>query len=235
MLRSCLLAFLAAGVLVTEASAVIVLYLDDVDDARIINAVVDTDKVKESRKEVQELGKPLMKLNREALAAVLGKPAAKPAKTYAMPVGEIRALALSGVRKANDNRPDSDFVSFHPVGDFAAVEVYHSRYNQDGDIPLAVRIYLKIDKTFPKLTKDNLDQRLAWEQERLKKLAEHIALASPIANLLHHGACSAEPCPESGSGMTTFTFLESVLSRWVPARASPRSGVHASNLEVHTD
>lgn len=179
MIRSCLLAFIAVGVLVTEASAIIVMYLDDVDDARIINAVADTDKVKESRKDVQELGRLLMKLNRVTLTALLGKPAAKPAKTYAMPVGEIRGLALSGVRRADDKRPDSDFVSFHPIGDFAAVEVYYSRYNQDGDTPLAVRIYLKVDKTFPKLTKDNLDQRLAWEQERLKKLTEHISKSKP--------------------------------------------------------
>ena len=43
---------------------------------------------------------------------------------------------------ATDNRPDSDFVSFHPVGDFAAVESYFSRYNQDGNTPLAIRIPL---------------------------------------------------------------------------------------------
>jgi hypothetical protein len=174
VLRSSILAFLAVGLLVTEASAIIELYLDPIDDAQIINAVANADKVKESRKEVQELGKHLMKLDRVALAAVLAKPAAKPVKTYAMPVGEMRGLALSGLRKTDDNRPDSDFVSFHPVGDFAAVEAYFSRYNQDGNTPLAIRIYLKVDKAFPKLTKGNLDQRLAWEQRQIRKLVEHI-------------------------------------------------------------
>jgi hypothetical protein len=187
--RSSILAFIAAGLLVTEASAVVKFYLDEIDDARIINAVADTVKVKESRKEIQQLEKHLPKLDRVALAAVLGKPAQKPAKTYAMPVGEIRGLALSGLRLAGDDRPDSDFVSFHPVGDFAAVEAYYSRYNQDGPNPLAIRIYLKVDKGFPKLTKDNLDQRLAWEQVRLRKLVEHIG---KMADGLPSGAAGSQ-------------------------------------------
>jgi hypothetical protein len=64
-------------------------------------------------------------------------------------------------------------------------EERYSRHNQAGDTPLAVRFYLKMDKTFPKLTKDNLDQRLAWEQGRLKKLAEHIGkVADGLPSLL---------------------------------------------------
>jgi hypothetical protein len=31
-----------------------------------------------------------------------------------------------------------------------------------------------VNKAFPKLTKDNLDQRLAWDQGQLRKLVEHI-------------------------------------------------------------
>jgi hypothetical protein len=174
VLRSSSLAVIVVCLLVTGASAVIKFYLDEIDDAIIINAVADAEKVKESCKEIQELEKHLLKLDSVALTALLGKPVTKPAKTYAMPVGETRGLALSGLRLAEDNRPDSDFVSFHPVGDFAAVEAYYSRYNQDGPNPLAIRIYLKVDKAFPKLTKDNLDQRLAWDQGQLRKLVEHI-------------------------------------------------------------
>ena len=185
MFRYSILAFIAVGVLVTDASAGIDLYLDEFDDVRIVNATANVDSVKVSRKELLELGNQLLKLKRPDLESLLGKSVEKPAKTYAMPVGETKNVSLPGAFAANDNRPEKDMVSFHPLGDFAAVEVYYSRNNQAGDTPLAVRFYLKVDKTFPKLTKDNLDQRLAWEQGRLKKLAEHIGkgadgLPSPL-------------------------------------------------------
>ena len=174
MLRFSNLAFIAVGLLVTEASASSDVFLDEFDDIRILHAVDDAQEVKESRQELQELGKRLLKLDRVALSSLLGKPAEKSAKTYAMPVGETRNICIPGIRKAGDNRPDEDFVSFHSVGDFAAVEAYYSRFNQDGDTPFAVRIYLKVNKAFPKLTKDNLDQRLAWDQGQFRKLVEHI-------------------------------------------------------------
>ena len=146
MLRSSILAFVAVGLLVTEASAVIKLYLDEIDDARIINAVADADKVRDSHQEIQELEKHLLKLDRVALTAVLAKSAEMPAKTYAMPVSETRGLALSGLSLADDNRPDSDFVSFHPVGDFAAVEAYYSLNKR---MPFAVRGYFENAQSCP--------------------------------------------------------------------------------------
>ena len=47
-------------------------------------------------------------------------------------------------------------------------------YGIDGESPQAVVFYLRTDKTFPKLQEDNLDQRLAWEQERINLLADYI-------------------------------------------------------------
>jgi hypothetical protein len=174
VLRPCALAFALVVVLATDASAIVVLYLDEIDDVRIVNAVANAEKVQASRKQLQELRDQLLKLKRPGLEALLGKPAPKPAKTYALPVAEARGVALPGLRDAADNRPDKDFVSFHPVGEFGAVEVYYSRHNQAGDTPLAVRFYLKVDKAFPKLTKNNLEERLRWEQGRLQKVAEQI-------------------------------------------------------------
>jgi hypothetical protein len=211
MLRSGILALLVVGALVTEASAVILLYLDDVDDMRIVNAAANAEKVKVSCKELLELGNQLLKLKKPDLESLLGKSAEKPAKTYAMPVGEMRSLTLSGLREFNDNRPEKDMVSFYPLSDFAAVEVYYSRHNQAGDTPLAVRFYLKVDKTFPKLTKDNLDQRLAWEQGRLKKLAEHIGkkadgLPSPLGLMKTMDGFRKEVTPpQTESEMNGFT------------------------------
>jgi hypothetical protein len=173
MFRVCILAVALVGILVTDGFAIIVLYLDEIDDMRIIHAVANVEKVKVSRQELLKLETQLLKLKRPDLEALLGKPADKPAKSYAMPVGERRSLALPGLRDANDKRPENEFVGFHPLGDFGAVEIYYSRY-KTGDTPLAVRFYLKVDKTFLKLTKDNLEQRLEWEQERLKKVVGQI-------------------------------------------------------------
>jgi hypothetical protein len=177
VLRCCILALLAVGILITGASATVLVYLDEIDDMEIIKAVADAEKVKESRRELQELRDELLKLKRPSLDALLGKPKEKPAKVYAMPIAETKSVALPGLRAADDKRPDSDFVSYHPLGEFAAVEVFYSR-NQAGDTPIAIRFYLKVDKTFPKLTKDNLDQRLVWEQGQLRKLGEHIGKAA---------------------------------------------------------
>ena len=92
MLRSGILALLVVGALVTEASAVILLYLDDVDDMRIVNAAANAEKVKVSCKELLELGNQFLKLKKPDLESLLGKSAEKPAKTYAMPLGEMSGL-----------------------------------------------------------------------------------------------------------------------------------------------
>lgn len=189
MLRSCLFAILCFGVVVSEASAIVVMYLDEFDDAQILNAVAEVEQVKEQQEKLKSLADRLLKLDKASLTAVLGKPGEKRRKTYALPLGEIRGIALSGIRDANDKRPDEDFVSFYPVGDFAAVEFYYSRQKKEGDTPLAMRIYLKVDKSFPKLTKDNLDQRLAWDRSQLRKLVKQI---SEKADALPSGASGSE-------------------------------------------
>jgi hypothetical protein len=189
MLRSFLIAVLCVGVLATNASAVIVAYLDEFDDAEMINTVADAPKVKVHRENLQGLSKSLLKLDQVSITAVLNKPAEKRRKTYAMPLGETRSIALSGIHDINDKQADEDFVSFHPVGDFAAVEFYYSRQREPGDVPLAARIYLKVDETFPKLTKDNLDERLAWDRTQLRKLAKQVGKK---ANELPSGASGTE-------------------------------------------
>ena len=97
MFRYSILAFIAVGVLVTDASAGIDLYLDEFDDVRIVNATANVDSVKVSRKELLELGNQLLKLNRPDLESLLGKSVEKPAKTYAMPVGEMRTISLGAL------------------------------------------------------------------------------------------------------------------------------------------
>jgi hypothetical protein len=179
MIRTNVMALVILGFLAADARAIIKIYLDQIDDARTVNAVSSAEKVNPTRQQLQSLHDRLMKLKKPDLIALLGQPADKAAKSYALPVAELRGIALPGLRSADDHRPDSDFVSFHPVGDFAGVEVYYSRH-KEGDTPLAVIIYLKVDPAFPKLAADNLDQRLAWETERLKKLTVRVAKSDPL-------------------------------------------------------
>lgn len=83
-----------------------------------------------------------------------------------MPVAQPRGLALSGLRHA-DPRMNKDHTEFYTIEDFAAIQVY---YGLDGVSPGTILLYFRTDDEFPKLTKDNLEKRLSWEQERLKKL-----------------------------------------------------------------
>lgn len=212
MLRIFVVAFLCLGMVVSETSASGVAYLDQFDDPEIINAIADVEQVQEFREKLQGLADRLLKLDQVSLAAILGKSGEKPSKTFAMPLGETRNIVLSGTRSADDRRPDEDFVRFHPVSDFAAVEFYYSRQKTAGDAPLAMRIYLKVDKTFPKLTKDNLDQRMDWDRLQLRKLVKQIAKradelpsgasGSELKDLVNHfGAAEEADCLYTASRM----------------------------------
>jgi hypothetical protein len=151
----------------------ILIFLDDVDDYRFVGKVVETEPVKAQARELKALGERLMKLQRPALKKLLGAPGVKPPKAFAMPLAEQRAIGLSGLRRTDDERPDEHFINFHPVGDYAAVEVYYGR-TPSGDEPVAVRFYLRADDAFPRLNADNADKRLAWEWERIAKLTKYL-------------------------------------------------------------
>ncbi len=167
MFRSSLFAVLVFGLVVTEARGVIVLVLwDDCDDRDAILAVRDVQAVKAFRQRMDKFTNRLRVLKEKDIVALFGKPTTKPAKTFAMPVAQPRTIALSGIRYA-DHRLNKDHSEFYTIGDFAGIEVY---YAIDGETPAAILLYFQRDGKFPKLAKDNLDKRLAWEQERLKKL-----------------------------------------------------------------
>lgn len=170
------LALIAVAFLVSPAPApaVVQMYLDEIDDVRILNAATANPRVKAARQALQQVEDELMLLTRPDLESLLGKRAAKPGKKYALPVAEERTIVLPGIRDAADHRADADFIDFYPVGDFAAVEAFYSR-QQPNEKPIALRFYLKVNETFPTLAPDNLDQRLAWEQVQFGKFAGHIA------------------------------------------------------------
>ena len=173
MLARCFLALLTVVMLQVSARASILLFLDDVDDYRFVRDVVETEPVKAEGRELQRLAALVLKMDRPAIAKLLGAATPKPPKAFAMPLAEQRAIGLSGLRRTDDERPDEHFINFHPVGDFAGVEVYYGR-TETASEPIAVRFYLRCDGTFERLHADNSAKRLAWEWERLLKLAKEI-------------------------------------------------------------
>lgn len=172
LLARCLIGLLTLVMLpVPAARASILIFLDDVDDYRFVRDVVESEPVKAEGRELTRLGAIVLKLDRPAIARLLGAATPKPPKAFAMPLAEARAIGLSGLRATSDERPDEHFINFHPLGDYAAVEVYYGR-TEIANEPIAVRFYLRCDDTFERLHKDNADKRLAWEWERLLKLAK---------------------------------------------------------------
>lgn len=161
------LAALSVLLLVANAQASIFLLLtDEVDDGDIVQRVREDADVKALAKDFDTLRRQLYPLKERDFEVLFGKPARKPAKTFAMPVAEPRALMLSGLHYANP-KDNKDHTEFYAIGDFAGMEVY---YHIDGVTPQVILFYLRVDKDFPKLTKDNLTKRVAWERERLRRL-----------------------------------------------------------------
>ena len=143
---------------------------EEFDDQKAIDAVMTAPDVAALRVELDALKGRLIQMKERNMLALFGEPAAKPEKTYALPVGQSRMLALSDFRFA-DEAANRDHVEFHTAGDAGAVQVY---YPVDGISPEAVVVYLRADDAFPKLTGDNLAARVDWERDKLKKLIDFL-------------------------------------------------------------
>ncbi len=76
---------------------------------------------------------------------------------------------MSGLCYA-DPKLNKDHTDFYILKDVAALEVY---YGCDGEMPEAIVFYFPTDKDFPKLTRDNLAKRLAWDESHLKNMLVH--------------------------------------------------------------
>src|SRR5262249_45186653 len=130
--------------------AVIFLMIHDpVDDHFLVDAVSGQKPVKEFAAEIRALEQTLTANKRGTIEKLFGKPAKKPEKDFAMPVAQPRMFGISGIRSA-DEKKNKDHTEFHPVGDFAGIEVW---YGIDGETPSFALLYFKVDKTFPKLKK----------------------------------------------------------------------------------
>ena len=145
----------AYGVIFTSST-------DECDDVTEIRAVASEKDVVAFRKEIDAVRARLLKFKERDIEALFGESIPKPEKTYAMPIAQHRGFGLSG-RRYGDAERNRDHTEFYVTGQ-AALEVY---YSIDGTSPSCILIYFRADETFPRLTGDNINERLAWDRIRL--------------------------------------------------------------------
>src|SRR4051794_14368266 len=105
MARSMWLSILVLAAVASGSRAVIFLMIDDpVDDQALVDAVSGQKPVKEFAAEITAWEKTLLAKDKEKIEKLLGKPAPKPGEGYAIPVGQHRAFAISGLRYADEKR-----------------------------------------------------------------------------------------------------------------------------------
>ena len=150
MARSMWLSVVVLAVVASESRAVIFLKIQDpVDDYELVDAVSDQKPVKKIAAAIEALEKTLLAKDKGKIEKLLGKPAPKPRKGYAIPVGQHRDFAISGMRYA-DEKLNKDHTAYYPLGNFAGIEV---RYGIDGTSPQFAVLYFKVDRAFPRLKK----------------------------------------------------------------------------------
>lgn len=165
-------AILVLGIFSGESSALsIIMILDDEFDNRHILLSLRNDKaVKAFNEKITALADRLNRLKERDIVALFGKPIAQPANTFAMPVAQPRGFGLSGLRYA-DEKKNKDHVEFYEVGTCAGLKVY---YSLDGVSPDVIIFYLRVDDSFPRLAKNNLEKRLDWESRRWQVLLDYV-------------------------------------------------------------
>jgi hypothetical protein len=148
---------------------------DDCDDWGTVMAVQEQKEVAQFRKNLDEFKKKLNPFKEKDFIALFGESKVRPAKAYAMPVAEYRVVGLSG-RRYKDEKLNKDHTDFYILKDVGALTVF---YQIDGVTPAFIAVYFPTDKDFPKLTKDNLAKRLAWDEEHFKTLLSYCEKKKP--------------------------------------------------------
>jgi len=166
---SIVIAVVALAFLATQTSAVIFMILtDEFDDTNLVHSFRETKSVKEFGEKLTALETRLFRFKERDFEALFGKPTARTANTFAMPVAQARGLGLSGIRYADENK-NKNHEEFYLVGACAGLRVF---YSLNGASPAAVIFYLRVNDQFPRLTRDNLEKRLEWEAKRWQLLLE---------------------------------------------------------------
>jgi hypothetical protein len=155
----------------TNVWAVEIIGLDDRqdDDQRIRNAA-NQEPVKKFAEELKRFRQDLLEKDKGDLRQIFRGPSPRDVTNWAMPVAQPRMIVLPGLR----NLGAKTVTEVYAVKDFAALKVW---YITDRERPVALVVYFAADRTFPKLTGDNLDQRLRWDRDhfdRLQKLIKEL-------------------------------------------------------------
>jgi hypothetical protein len=146
----------------------ILIIADDFDDSEAVWKVHNHKDVVKCRQALDDFGKKLRRLKDTDMVALFGESQSKSAKTYAMPVAENRGYMMPGAI-SSDSVARNDF---HIVKDIVGLSVdYESAaFPLDFDHPSRIRFYFPVDKSFTRLTEENLQARLAWDENQFKKL-----------------------------------------------------------------
>jgi hypothetical protein len=171
-LRLLALACLLVGLLPANSSAGIFLSLNDrEDDEKAVGEIRDAPQARGFRQAVETFRKRLLQWKERDFRALFGNPAGRVQGRYAMPSTEARVLGLSGIRYADPNL-NKDHTDTHLIGPAARMDVY---YPIDGETPVHVQFYLKVDKEFVKFTRAaDLGKRLEWERPRFRQLVKQV-------------------------------------------------------------
>lgn len=150
MARSMWLSIVVLASVASGSHAIILLMIHDpVDDSALVDAVSGQKPVKELAAEIEALEKILLANDKDKIEKLIGNPAPKPEKDYAIPIGQHREFMISGIRYG-DEKKNKDHTAYYPIDDFAGVEV---SYGIDGTRPQFAVLYFKVDDAFPKLKK----------------------------------------------------------------------------------
>ena len=148
--RGLWLGLVLLAALAPAAGAVVILNIPDpADDRELVGAVAGQKAVREFAAEIRTLAATITARRAGDHRRLLGEPAARGPGVWAMPLGQPRMFAISGLRPL-DPKENKERVGFYALGDSAGVEVW---YGTDGQTPRFALFYFKADKAFPKLAK----------------------------------------------------------------------------------
>jgi hypothetical protein len=140
---------------------------DDFDEMELVRPVSAEESVNSFRKKLDDFKDRLGGMKEADIEKLFERIESIPRKTYALPVAERRVLAIPGFRRSDSKR----HCELYAAKDLGIIIIF---YGNDGESPWKTVVYFKVDKDFPTLTATNLEQRLAWDRQRLDKLAKYV-------------------------------------------------------------
>jgi hypothetical protein len=140
------------------------------DDANVINQVVDDPRVIGWRRETEWFRWRLMHWKARDYQMLFGAAVELDKVDDALMVGEARLLGIPFHNR--DPKVNKMHFDGYRVTDVGRLAVY---FDEDGQSPMHVLVYLKPDRDFPRLdVGENLEKRLAWERPRFARLQTEV-------------------------------------------------------------